>query len=131
LGHFRRALELDPDESEMPSIFSYMGLALKETGLYSEALEWLGKGAALDPERTDFHNLMGFCHFKRGEHEQAVAAFQRVIDLDPTSAIDYANLGVNYEALGETEKAIHCLQMALTLDPGIDFARSHLARLTG
>jgi ribosomal protein S12 methylthiotransferase accessory factor len=131
LGHFRRALELDPDESEMPSIFSYMGLALKETERYSEALEWLGKGAALDPERTDFHNLMGFCHFKRGEHEQAVAAFQRVINLDPTSAIDYANLGVNYEALGETEKAIHCLQMALTLDPGIDFARSHLARLTG
>lgn len=130
IAHFRRALELNPDESERPSIYSYMGLALKETGRYTEALDWLGKGAALDPERTDLHNLMGFCYFKRGEHERAVAAFQRVIDLDPTSAIDYANLGVNYEALGETEKAIHCLQMALTLDPGIDFARSHLARLT-
>ena len=129
LAHFRRALELHPDESETPSIYSYMGVALKETGRYSEALEWLAKGAALDTERTDFHNLMGFCHFKRGEHEQAVAAFQRVIDLDPASAIDYANLGVNYAALGETEKAVHCLQMALTLDPGIDFARSHLARL--
>jgi ribosomal protein S12 methylthiotransferase accessory factor len=130
LVHFRRALELSPHESETPSIYSYMGSALKETGQYAEALECLGRGVALDPERTDFHNLMGFCHFKRGEHEQAVEAFQRVIDLDPTSAIDYANLGVNYEALGETEKAIHCLQMALTLDPGIDFARSHLAKLT-
>jgi ribosomal protein S12 methylthiotransferase accessory factor len=131
LGHFRRALELNPDESETPGIYSYTALALKEIGRYSECLEWLGKGVALDAERTDFHNLMGFCHFKRGEYEQAVAAFRRAIDLDPTSAIDYANLGVNYEALGETEKAIHCLQMALTLDPAIDFARAHLAKLTG
>jgi ribosomal protein S12 methylthiotransferase accessory factor len=130
LSHFRRALELNPHESETPSIYCYMALALKETGRYSEALEWLGKGVALDAERPDFHNLIGFCHFKRGEHEQAIAAFQRAIDLDPTSAIDYANLGVNYAALGETEKAIHCLQMALAMDPGIDFARSHLAKLT-
>jgi ribosomal protein S12 methylthiotransferase accessory factor len=74
---------------------------------------------------------MGYCHFKRGEHEQAVAAFQRVIDLDPTSAIDYANLGVNLEALGEPQKAVECYRMALTLDPGIEFARSHLTRLSG
>jgi ribosomal protein S12 methylthiotransferase accessory factor len=75
--------------------------------------------------------LIGFCHFKLGEHEQAAAAFRRVIDLDPTSAIDYANLGVNLEALGEPEKAIACYRMALTLDPGIEFARSHLGRLSG
>jgi ribosomal protein S12 methylthiotransferase accessory factor len=130
LQHFRQALELNPDESETPSIYSYMGVALKETGRFAEALDWLNKGVALDPERTDIHNLMGYCHFKRGEHEQAVAAFQRVIDLDPTSAIDYANLGVNLEALGEPQKAIECYRVALTLDPGIEFARSHLDRLS-
>ena len=37
---------------------------------------------------------MGFCHFKLGEHRQAIAHFQKVIDLDPSSAIDYANIGV-------------------------------------
>ncbi len=130
LPYFRRALELNPDASESPSIYSYMGVALKETGRFAEALDWLNRGAALDPERTDIHNLMGFCHFKRGEHEQAVAAFRRVIDLDPTSAIDYANLGVNLEALGEPQKAIECYRVALTLDPEIEFARSHLARLS-
>jgi ribosomal protein S12 methylthiotransferase accessory factor len=130
LPFFRRALELNPDASESPSIYSYMGVALKETGRFAEALDWLNRGAALDPERTDIHNLMGFCHFKRGEHEQAVAAFRRVIDLDPTSAIDYANLGVNLEALGEPQKAIECYRVALTLDPEIEFARSHLARLS-
>jgi ribosomal protein S12 methylthiotransferase accessory factor len=131
LRHFRRALELNPEASETPSIYSYMGVALKETGRFAEALESLKLGAALDPERTDIHNLMGFCHFKRGEHAQAAVAFQRVIELDPTSAIDYANLGVNLEALGESQKAIECFRMALSLDPAIEFARNHLERLSG
>jgi ribosomal protein S12 methylthiotransferase accessory factor len=72
---------------------------------------------------------MGFCHFKRGEHEQALAAFQRVIELDPSSAIDYANLGVNYQALGQNDQARDCFRVALSLDPGIDFARARLSQL--
>ena len=72
---------------------------------------------------------MGFCHFKLGEHEEAVAAFRRAVELDPSSAIDYANLGVNYQALGETAKARDCYRLALGLDPGIDFARTRLSQL--
>jgi ribosomal protein S12 methylthiotransferase accessory factor len=131
LAHFRRALELHPDPEETPTVYSYIGVALKELGRYGEALESLRQGAQLDPERTDIFNLMGFCHFKRGEHEQAVGAFQRAVDLDPSSAMDYANLGVNYQALGDTEKAVHCYRMALSLDAQIEFARTHLAQLEG
>jgi ribosomal protein S12 methylthiotransferase accessory factor len=129
LSHFRRALELDPDPAEAPSIYSYLGVASKELGRFDEALDFLRQGAALDPDRTDIHNLMGFCHYKRGEHAEAVAAFQRVIELDPGSAIDYANLGVNYQALGQTAKARDCYHIALRIDPGIDFARDRLAQL--
>lgn len=129
LPFFRRALELDPNPLETPSIYSYMGVALKNSGRFKEALTVLRKGLELDPERTDIHNLMGFCHFKRGEHEEAVAAFKRVIELDPTSAIDYANLGVNYQALGEEAKAKNYYRMALRLDPRIEFARTRLSQL--
>ena len=129
LPFFRRALELDPNPLETPSIYSYMGVALKDSGRFKEALNVLRKGLEIDPERTDIHNLMGFCHFKRGEHEEAVAAFQRAIELDPTSAIDYANLGVNYQALGDEAKAQHYYRMALKLDPRIEFARTRLSQL--
>lgn len=131
LAHFHRSLEMNPHPQEVPSIYSYMGTALKEVGRFDEALEALRKGAAMDPERTDIHNLMGFCHFKRREYELAVASFQRVIDLDPTSAIDHANLGVNYQALGNKEQALQCYRTALSLDPDITFARVNLSRLTG
>lgn len=129
LSYFQRALELNPDPAETPSIYSYMGVASKDIGHFEEALEFLRKGMEIDPERTDIHNLMGFCHFKRGEHEEAVAAFQRVIELDPSSAIDYANLGANYQALGQTARARDCYQLALKLDPEIDFARTRLSQM--
>ncbi len=129
LVHFRGALELDPDPAETPSIYSYLGVASKECGRFGEALDFLRRGVEIDPERTDLHNLMGFCHFKRGEHEEAVAAFRRVVELDPSSAIDHANLGVNYQALGETAKAKDCYRLALSLDPGIEFAKARLSQL--
>jgi ribosomal protein S12 methylthiotransferase accessory factor len=127
--HFQRALELNPDPAEAPSIFSYLGLAHKEVGRFEEALGFLRKGLEIDSERTDIHNLIGFCHFKRGDHEEAVAAFQRVIALDPSSAIDHANLGVNYQALGQIAKARDCYEIALSLDPGIEFARTRLSQI--
>jgi len=131
LSHFSRALDLSPNDQDIPSIYSYMGVCHKELGDYQAALEVLAKGEALDAERTDIYNLMGFCHFMRKEHEAAIAAFERVIDLDPSSAIDYANIASNYRELGKKEDAIRYYRLALELDPSIAFARDNLERLTG
>jgi ribosomal protein S12 methylthiotransferase accessory factor len=129
-SYFQRSLDLDPTEQEIPSIYSYLGVALKEMGAYRQALEILKKGEKLDRERTDIYNLMGFCHFKLNEHRQAIENFKKVITLDPSSAIDYANIAANYRRLGQTEKAIRYYQMALTLDDTIQFAKDNLAELT-
>ena len=128
---FQRSLDLDPTEQEIPSICSYLGVALKELGEYRQALEILRKGEKLDQERTDIYNLMGYCHFKLNEHREAIENFEKVIKLDPSSAIDYANIAVNYRQMGQREKAIRYYQMALTLDDTIQFAKDNLADLTG
>jgi ribosomal protein S12 methylthiotransferase accessory factor len=129
LPYFRRSLDLNPIEQDIPSIYSYLGLALKDMGEYRQALDVLAEGEKLDPERTDIYNLMGFCHFKLKEHEKAINNFQKVISLDPSSAIDYANIASNYRQMGEQEKAVRYYQMALTLDGSIQFARDALAEL--
>lgn len=131
LVYFRRALALDPTEQDIPSIHSYLGVALKDMGKYRQALDILQQGAKLDHERTDIYNLMGFCHFKLQEHEAAIENFKKVIALDPSSAIDYANIGANYRQMGEKEKAIRYYQMALTLDDSIEFAKQGLEELKG
>ena len=126
---FASARDLNPDHQDIPSIYSYMGVCLKETGEYRNALAVLEKGAAIDPERTDIYNLMGFCHFMLKEHETAIRCFEQVIRLNPSSAIDYANIASNYRDMGETDKAVAYYRIALGIDPGIEFARANLKRL--
>ena len=129
LTYLEAALNLEPNEQDVPSIYSYMGVALKDLGEYRQALSVLKKGEKLDQERTDIYNLMGFCHFKLKEHEAAIQNFKTVIQLDPSSAIDYANIASNYRDLGQPSKAIRYYEMALTLDASIEFAKENLEKL--
>ncbi len=128
--HLERALELNPSDQDMASIYSYLGVCHKERGRYREALAVLSRGEHCDADRTDILNLMGFCHFKLKQHRQAVDCFKRVIALDPGSAIDYANIASNYRDMGRSAEAVEYYRMALELDPGIDFARENLEKLT-
>jgi ribosomal protein S12 methylthiotransferase accessory factor len=129
LAFFEEALELDPKQEDVASIYSYMGVCLKDLGQYRQAISVLEKAEGCDNERTDVYNLMGFCHFKLKEHEKAIQCFQNVVRLDPSSAIDYANIASNYRDMGNKEEAIRYYQFALQLDPTIEFARDNLHRL--
>ncbi|MBC2713871.1 MAG: tetratricopeptide repeat protein [Desulfobacteraceae bacterium] len=126
---FSQALELNPDKQDIPSIYSYMGICLKDMGDYNGALGVLKKGEAYDRERTDIYNQMGFCYFMLKQHEKAIKCFKQVIALNPSSAIDYANIASNYRDMGDTDNAIAYYQIALSIDPSIDFARTNLEKL--
>jgi len=129
LSFFEKSLALNPTEEDTPSIYSYIGVCLKDMGQYEKALDRLREGEKLDKERTDIYNLMGFCHFKLKNHEKAIECFEEVIKLNPTSAIDYANIASNYRDMGNKEKAIRYYELALSMDSTIDFARDNLERL--
>lgn len=131
LSCFHQALDLEPGEQELPTIYSYMGVCLKDLGRYKEALEALKHGERLDQERSDIYNLMGFCYFKLKEHEKAIECFKKNIRLDPGSAIDYANIASNYRDMGEKTKSIQYYTTALSIDPTIEFARENLKKLNG
>jgi ribosomal protein S12 methylthiotransferase accessory factor len=129
LKHFDQALAFQPTEQDLPSIYSYMGVALKELNEYGRALDVLSEGVRLDPDRKDIYNLMGFCHYKLKEHAKAIEHFNKALQLDPSSAIDYANIASNYREMGQKQKAIRYYQMALTLDDSIEFAKENLEKL--
>ena len=92
LSFFEEALALHPDKEDIVSIYSYMGVCLKELERFREALSVLEKAEKYDRERTDIYNLMRFCYFKLKEHEKAIECFKEVLRIDPSSAIDYANI---------------------------------------
>ncbi len=129
LDCFEKALDLGPNEQDIPSIYSYMGVCLKDMERYDEAIDVLETGEEVDPNRTDIHNLKGFCHYKQGRFELAIHSFEKVIELNPSSAIDYANIGSNYREMGESKKAMEYYKVALSIDPTIDFAAAALENL--
>jgi ribosomal protein S12 methylthiotransferase accessory factor len=123
------ALNLDPKKEDIPSIYSYMGVCLKDLSKYKEAIATLQKAENYDKERTDVYNLMGYCYFKSKEHEKAIECFRKVLRIDPTSAIDYANIASNFRDMGDRQQAIRNYRVALELDPTIEFARESLEKL--
>jgi len=129
LDYFHQALTLKPDEQEIASIYSYMGVCLKDLGRYDEALNMLKEGEKFDGKRTDIYNLMGFCYFKLKKHEMAIKCFEKNIHIDPGSAIDYANIASNYRDMGKKDKAIQYYKTALGIDPTIEFAKENLNNL--
>ncbi|MCF8131209.1 MAG: YcaO-like family protein [Deltaproteobacteria bacterium] len=129
IAFLEEALKLDPKGEDMPSIYCYMGICLRDMEQYEKAISVLEKGAEIDCERTDIHNLMGFCYFKLKEHTKAIEAFHKVLELNPASAIDYANIASNYRDMGNRDMAIRFYKFALELDESIDFARNGLRRL--
>jgi ribosomal protein S12 methylthiotransferase accessory factor len=129
LLQFERALQLNPEQEDLPYIYSYMGNCYKDLESYDEALTVLQKGLEEDEERPDIYNIMGVCYFKQEEYGKAVKSFERAVELNPSSAMDYANLGVNHRRLGNRDEAVHFFTLALSLDPAIEFAQQQLAEL--
>ncbi|MCD4788123.1 MAG: tetratricopeptide repeat protein, partial [Desulfobacterales bacterium] len=129
LPYFKKSLELEPADQDISSIYSYMGVCLKDMGEYRNAVSVLMKGEELDAERTDIYNSMGFCYFKLKEHERAIDCFKKVLRINPGSAIDYANIASNYREMGKPVEAIQYYETALSIDPGIDFAKDNLEKL--
>ena len=129
LNHFNRALNLNPEEEDIPYLYSFLGDTLKNLGRYEEAIDAIEKGRLVDDERPDFHNILGVCYFKQQKYEQAIERFKRAVYLHPSSAIDYANIGVNYKMLGNKDEAIKYFELALGMDPSIEFAAQGLIEL--
>lgn len=129
LVHFNTALGLNPEEEDIPYLYSFLGDTLKNLGRYDEAIAAIDKGRAVDDERPDFHNILGVCYFKQEKYEMAIERFKRAVHLHPSSAIDYANIGVNYKMLDNKDEAIKHFELALALDPTIEFAAQGLIDL--
>ncbi len=131
LFHFQQALNLEPPEHEVASIFVHLGSCHKDLADYLQAVDALTRARELNPGLKEAHHLLGFCFFKQEDYQEAVQCFERAIELDPGSGIDYANLGINLSRLGHSKEAAYVLRQALELDPSLDFARQALEKLDG
>ena len=129
--HLNKSLAMQPQDEDLPYIYSYLGSCMRDLGRYDEAVSLLKQGLAHDERRPDIHNTLGVCFFKQDRFDQAIIHFTRAVELNPASAIDYANLALNQEKAGFVDAAQENYRIALSQDPDIAFAAAGLDRLQG
>jgi len=82
-------------------------------------MSWMGRDEATN------HEQLGFMLGEKGDHEAAIAEFERSLAIQP-SVTAWTNIGALRERQGDLEAALVAYQAALALDPD-DVAALHYA----
>ena len=69
------------------------------------------------------HNNLGNAYYRQGEHDLAIASYQKAIAIKPDYADAHNNLGVTLQELGKLEEAVASYRKALALNP--DYPEAH------
>ena len=77
--HLREALRTQRDNTDI--MVKLAGVLFKEFGDTSESLEILDKAMGIDPYNPEIYKLRGKILSKKGEYQEAVAAFQGLIKM--------------------------------------------------
>ena len=136
LDQFKKGVErsISPEDS---STHYDLGIAYKEMGLLDEALgEFRTALSGNDRAREiDILTMLGLCHGMKGQHREAVAAFQQALRSEHVTpeaekALRF-EIGAALEALGEREQALGYFQAVARIAGGYRDVAARVARLGG
>ena len=115
---------MDPNWSMGPSMLArahYMDVVLGVSNSPKEslakALELAQKAVAMDELNPTNYDTLGYVLSLMGEHERALAEFEKASTLCPSCSDPYMYIGYIQYCMDETDKAIASLQTALRLNP--------------
>lgn len=123
-GHFRRAIELDPNFGLAYARLSY---ALVISAIYfeaddlravlDEALDLARIAARLEPDDAVARFALGRVHLARGEYDRSIADLKAAIELNPGMAQAHCGLGDSLAYSGHLDTAMACFEEAVRISP--------------
>ena len=99
---YRQAIALDPDNTKA---LASLGFALKEQGLFDDAIQIATRALAIDSTIVDAQYLMGIVSQATGKPDAALTYFRKTLELDPNFEIVYRDLCFLLFQLGRLEEA--------------------------
>jgi tetratricopeptide (TPR) repeat protein len=120
IGHFERALRLNPDSAEA---HNNLGMALAQTGKIEEAIGHFEQALRITPGFAKAHNNLGIALGQTGKIGEAIAQYEQALRINPDYADAHYNLGMALAQTGKTEEAIGQYEQALRINP--DSAEAH------
>lgn len=123
LGHYRKAIEIDPG---FPEAYFGMGLLFYTLGDDDNAARYYEMALDRDPVDPDIRNNLGLIYYRRGELDKARREIQEALRLQPTFPDALYNLGLVFYQQKQLPAAREQFETALRQDPTYLRARFNL-----
>jgi tetratricopeptide (TPR) repeat protein len=114
VGCFKEALRLEPNS--WPAMW-FLGKIHQRLGNHPEALDWLRRSHALNPEQPDVAREAGLEALEVGELTAAKAFFEAAMRANPTDHGHQANLALAQLLLGDLPAASASVEASLSIAP--------------
>ena len=104
--------------SGVPSRADYMIRQAQEKsfgGDHMTAVELMMKVVDMEPQYPEAFALMGDCYDYLGQHEQAIANYDRALTIDPYHADAWFNKGMSLQSVGRSTEATQCIEKSIEL----------------
>lgn len=99
------------------SDFNYIGLALYNTGRYTQAFQVFLKAEQQFPNDPGIKNNLGNVYYSSGDFKSAITKYAESESIIPNNPIFKSNLASAYYSLGDISEAAIKFHEALVLDP--------------
>ncbi|MFZ0060989.1 MAG: tetratricopeptide repeat protein, partial [Pyrinomonadaceae bacterium] len=119
-GSFKRAIELDPNNSA--AHFRYGQIYLAPTGRLDEGIVEIKRGLELDPLDINMGGTLAWAYLVTGQNDRALEQAKKTYDLEPTHPIGRWMLIQAYTNTGKYTEAISLSEQWLQTDPTNQFA---------
>jgi TolB-like protein/tetratricopeptide (TPR) repeat protein len=123
-GHFRRAIELNPDYAD-----AHVGLCIQLTMAksFDEGIAECRRARELDPASAVVAMRLGAAYFFARRPDDAIEVLTRAHEMDPTFWVSLGYLGGAQTLKGQYTEAAATFRKAIEISDGSPNTKSHLA----
>lgn len=109
---YRRVLQQAPQHG---GALHLMGAICLQRGNSDQAIEWISRAVAADPNVAEYHSNLAEAYRRVGRLEEALASVRRSVELAPNFAAAHSNLGNVLLDMGRLQESVAASRRAITL----------------
>ena len=115
-------------EDDAEEIYSNIAFEYENMAQYKQAIQYLKKVLAINPENINALYEIAYCYESTGDLRESISFFQNYLEDAPLSTTAWFNLGVACSTVGRLDDAIEAFDFAIALEP--EYASAHFNKAT-